>query len=79
MAAASGPAAFAIADSVLTSWFGDIVLFLSLWGIWYHMLAGLRHLIWDAGYGLDLPSATRLGWSVIIGSVIMTLATVTFI
>jgi succinate dehydrogenase / fumarate reductase cytochrome b subunit len=79
MAAASGPAAFAIADSVLTSWFGDIVLFLSLWGIWYHMLAGLRHLIWDAGYGLDLPSATRLGWSVIIGSVIMTSATVTFI
>lgn len=79
MAAASGPAAFAIADSVLTSWFGDIVLFLSLWGIWYHMLAGLRHLIWDAGYGLDLTSATRLGWSVIIGSVIMTLATVTFI
>ena len=79
MAAASGPAAFAIADSVLTSWFGDIVLFLSLWGIWYHMLAGLRHLIWDAGYGLDLPSATRLGWSVIFGSVIMTLATVTFI
>lgn len=79
MAAASGPAAFAIADSVLTSWFGDIVLFLSLWGIWYHMLAGLRHLIWDAGYGLDLPSATRLGWSVIIGSVIMTLATVKFI
>ena len=43
------------------------------------MLAGLRHLIWDAGYGLDLTSATRLGWSVIIGSVIMTLATVTFI
>ena len=79
MAAASGPAAFAIADSVLTSWFGDIVLFLSRWGIWYHMLAGLRHLIWDAGYGLDLTSATRLGWSVIIGSVIMTLATVTFI
>ena len=79
MAAASGPAAFAIADSVLTSWFGDIVLFLSLWGIWYHTLAGLRHLIWDAGYGLDLPSATRLGWSVIIGSVFMTLATVSFI
>lgn len=79
LAAASGPAAFAVADAVLTSWFGDIVLFLSLWGLWYHMLAGLRHLIWDAGYGLDLPSATRLGWAVIIGSIFMTLATVSFI
>lgn len=79
VAASSGPAAFAVANGILTSWFGDIVLTLSLWGLWYHMLAGLRHLIWDTGNGLDLQSATRLGWAVVIGSVFMTLATIAFI
>ncbi len=76
LAASYGPEYFATANGVLTSWFGDLVLFLSLWGLWYHTLAGLRHLIWDAGYGFDLPQAEAMGWACIIGSVVLTLVTV---
>jgi succinate dehydrogenase / fumarate reductase, cytochrome b subunit len=47
LAAASGPDHFAIADGVLRSWFGKLVLFLSIWALWYHSLAGLRHLWFD--------------------------------
>ena len=39
-------------------------------------LAGVRHLIWDMGYMLDLAQAELLGWAVIAGSVILTLLTV---
>ena len=75
LAAASGPEYFALADGVLRSWFGDLVLTLSLWALWYHTLAGVRHLIWDAGHALDLDKAYKLGYAVIGGSFVLTLLT----
>lgn len=79
LAAATGPDYFATADAVLTSWFGDLVLTLSLWALWYHALAGVRHLIWDTGRGLDLDTADKLSWAVIGGSVALTLVTLVLI
>ncbi|MCA0871010.1 succinate dehydrogenase, cytochrome b556 subunit [Seohaeicola saemankumensis] len=75
LAAATSPEAFATADGFLTSWFGDLVMTLSVLGLWYHYLAGLRHLIYDAGRGLDIPTAEKLGWACIIGSVVLTVLT----
>lgn len=75
LAAASGPSYFALADGLITSWFGDLVMTLSLWALWYHALAGVRHLIWDSGRGLDMESADKLSWVIIIGSVVLTLLT----
>ena len=79
LAASTGPAYFATANAVVTSWFGKLVFFLSLWALWYHYLAGLRHLYFDAGNGLDIPTAEKLGWVVIIGSVVLTILTLNFI
>jgi succinate dehydrogenase / fumarate reductase cytochrome b subunit len=79
LAASVGPEYFATADAVLTSWFGDLVLTLSLWAIWYHYLAGLRHLYFDAGKGLDLATAERLGWVCVIGSVVLTVITIAIV
>lgn len=79
LAAASSPEYFAIVDGLMTSWFGDLVMILSLWGLWYHSLAGLRHLIWDNARMLDIASADRLGWIVIGGSVVLTLLTIVVI
>lgn len=76
LAAAIGPEAFATADGVITSWFGDLVMLLSVWALWYHSLAGIRHLIWDTGRGLDLESAYLMGYSVIAGSFILAIVTV---
>lgn len=75
LAAATSAEAFATANGVITSWFGDLVMVLSLWGLWYHTLAGVRHLIWDSGQGLDLETAYRLGYAVIGGSFLLTLLT----
>ena len=75
LAAATSADYFATADGLLTSWFGDLVLTLSLWGLWYHTLAGIRHLIWDNGMALQLDIAEKLGWAVVIGSVVLTILT----
>jgi succinate dehydrogenase / fumarate reductase cytochrome b subunit len=76
LAAATSDEYFAVADAVATSWFGDLVFTASLWAIWYHNLAGLRHLLFDAGRGLDIPTAEKLGWACIIGSVVLTAITI---
>jgi succinate dehydrogenase / fumarate reductase cytochrome b subunit len=76
IAAATGPEAFARADAVLTSWFGDIVMFFSVLGLWYHLLGGIRHLIWDSGRMLDVDKSEMAGQAMVIGSVVLTLFTV---
>jgi succinate dehydrogenase / fumarate reductase cytochrome b subunit len=76
LAASTSAAAFAWVQCVITSWFGDLVFLLSLWALWYHMLGGLRHLIWDTGRGLELKTAERMGWMMIIGSLLLTVLTV---
>jgi succinate dehydrogenase / fumarate reductase, cytochrome b subunit len=79
LAAATSDSYFAVANAVATSWFGDLVFLGSAWAIWFHLLAGLRHLIFDAGHGLDLPTAEKLGWACIIGSVVLTALTVVIV
>ena len=79
LAASTSAAAFYWVQYVITSWFGDLVLLLSLWALWYHTLGGLRHLIWDTGRGLELKTAERMGWMVIIGSLVLTALTVVWL
>ena len=76
LAASTSAAAFEWVQCVITSWFGDLVFLLSLWALWYHMLGGLRHLIWDTGRGLELKTAERMGWIMINGSLLLTAFTV---
>ena len=76
LAAATGPEYFAFVDGILTSWFGDLVLFLSLWALWYHTLAGIRHLIWDSGSWLGLHRSYQMAYGIIGGSVVLTILTV---
>jgi len=76
VAAATGPEAYARADAVITSWFGKLVMLGSIWALWYHSLAGIRHLIWDTVRMLEITQAEKLGWGVIAGSFVLTALTV---
>lgn len=75
LAAATSPGYFAVANAVITSWFGKLVLTLSLWAMWYHYLTGIRHLYLESGKGLDIATAEKLGWVAVIGSVVLTVLT----
>ena len=76
LAASTSAEYFALANWVMTSLFGKLVMLGSIWALWYHTLAGVRHLIWDNAMGLELPVAYRLGWAVVIGSFVLTALTV---
>ncbi|MEM7724581.1 MAG: succinate dehydrogenase, cytochrome b556 subunit [Pseudomonadota bacterium] len=73
--AASGAAYFETVDGIVTSFLGDLIMFGSLWALWWHTLGGVRHLIWDTGRGLDVETADKMGWGIVIGSVVLTMLT----
>jgi succinate dehydrogenase / fumarate reductase, cytochrome b subunit len=73
-AAATSAEAFDQAQAIAGSIVGRIALFLWTGAFFYHLLNGLRHLAWDAGWGYELPTAYRTGWTVLIGSVVLTFA-----
>ena len=75
-AAATSPEYFAFANWLLTSFIGDLILLGSVWALWYHTLAGVRHLIWDSGRGLEVEMAEKLGIAVIAGSFLLTIITI---
>jgi succinate dehydrogenase / fumarate reductase cytochrome b subunit len=73
VAVASGPGAFDVANAFFGSFLGRLILFGFTWALIHHMLGGIRHMIWDTGFGLDPPTANKLAWATIIGSVALTL------
>lgn len=75
IALASGPEAFATAQAVVGSWIGVLILFLGTFALFYHMGNGVRHLVWDFGYGFDLEVARHSGIAVLVFAGMMTVVT----
>ena len=75
LAAAIVPKTFNVMHFIISSWFGKVMMILSLWALWYHSLGGIRHLVWDTGRGLELKTAEIMGWAMILGSFLLTIIT----
>ncbi len=73
LAAAAGPEAYADARVLIGSWFGRILLLGWSYALFYHLLNGIRHLAWDAGWGFELKTAYATGLLMAAGSVGLTL------
>jgi len=72
LALASGPEAFERFNSLLATPVGLIAMLVWTFSLFYHLLNGIRHLLWDAGWLLDLRGAYASGWIVLAASVVMT-------
>ncbi|TDH37731.1 succinate dehydrogenase, cytochrome b556 subunit [Pseudohoeflea suaedae] len=72
IAAASGKEYFDWVNGIYGSWFGLIVLFAYTWVLIHHMLGGLRHFMWDLGYGFDKHFTTKLAKALPVASVLLT-------
>ena len=77
VAAAVSEEWFACVNWWVTSWLGKLIYIGSAWAVWYHLLGGVRHFIFDAGRGMDIPTAEKLGWAMVVGSVVLTVITIT--
>jgi succinate dehydrogenase / fumarate reductase cytochrome b subunit len=73
LAAATSDAAFAEARGFLGSWLGILLLLGWAFSLFFHLCNGIRHLMWDSGYGLDLSSTYASGWAVLAASLALTL------
>ncbi|MEM7720349.1 MAG: succinate dehydrogenase, cytochrome b556 subunit [Pseudomonadota bacterium] len=73
IAASTSEGAFAFIDGLLRSWFGDIVLLLATWALFYHMLGRLRHVVWDFGYCLDVPTSEKMAIGMFGGATVLTI------
>ncbi len=74
VAAATGEAAFETARAVIGSFIGRLFLFGWSFALFYHLCNGIRHLLWDMGYCLELPALYRSGWVMLAAAVALTLA-----
>lgn len=70
-AIASGPAAYSSARAVLSLGVLKAVYVILLATFSYHLIAGIRHLIWDTGHGLERAQSQRSATLVVIGSLML--------
>ena len=71
---AAGPEAYGTFKAVMGSPLGKVVLFGLTLSTFYHLAKGVQHLIWDAGTGYNLKTATMGSIAVIAFAIAATLA-----
>jgi succinate dehydrogenase / fumarate reductase cytochrome b subunit len=73
MAIASGARSYARAQEILSSGFFKLVYAGLLVAFCYHLVAGIRHLVWDTGRGLERAQAKRSAGVVVAVSIALIL------
>ena len=57
----------------INSFLGKFILIGFTWSMIFHLLSGIRHLVWDFGYGFEIKTANFSGVVVIIFSLVLTI------
>lgn len=72
VAAALGEGPLNFMQAVAGSWIGLIVLIAFTWGLFHHMLSGLRHFLWDLGLAYSERARFGITWAALIGGFVLT-------
>lgn len=72
-ALARGARAYESALPLLGSGAAKVVYAGGLFAFCYHLCAGIRHLVWDTGRGMERLQAYRSSWLVAIAAVVLAL------
>lgn len=73
IAAAAGPNAYAAVQWFMESLLGRLILFGYTWALIHHALGGIKHLIWDLGYGFGPAEREWLTAATLVGSIALTI------
>lgn len=73
VAVALGPEAYADFRECLASPLGLVALFGFSFALIYHTFNGIRHLLWDVGFGYEIPKFYATGWAVTALTAVVTL------
>ena len=72
IATATDARSFATVAWVFNSIIGQLILLGFTWALFHHLLGGLRHFIWDAGFGMDDPEREWLAQATLVGGIALT-------
>jgi succinate dehydrogenase / fumarate reductase cytochrome b subunit len=72
VAAASGAQTYETALNVFAHPLTRIALIAFSFAFFYHLFNGVRHLVWDAGYGFEKKTARKSGWIAFLGAIAAT-------
>ena len=72
LAAAAGPSGYATFQGFISSWFGRLVMFGYTWALFHPLMSGIRHFIWDLGYGFGKNEREWLTGAALIGGIVLT-------
>lgn len=70
----TGNAGFADASDLFANGLVKLLLFLFLWGLLHHLLAGIRYLLIDIDIGVDKPLYRQTAWAVIVVAPLLALS-----
>ncbi len=68
IAVASGPEAYDALAAWMGGLIGQAIIVISILSISYHLMNGIRHLAWDAGWFLDLKGIYMSGYVMVIAA-----------
>ena len=71
-AAADSPAAYEAFVPHLSAWYGQLFLLGFVFALYLHFCNGVRHLIWDAGYGFELETVDLTAKIAIVAAIVLT-------
>ena len=74
VALAGGPWSYAAFSGHVAAWYGQLLLLGWSWALLYHLCNGVRHLVWDLGYGYSIPAVYRSGYVMVAMSFLLTAA-----
>ncbi|HEY5738450.1 MAG TPA: succinate dehydrogenase, cytochrome b556 subunit [Gammaproteobacteria bacterium] len=74
-AAADGAATYEAIVPHLQSWYGQLLLIGLVFSLYLHFCNGVRHLVWDAGYGFELDTVDLTAKLAIALAIALTAAT----
>lgn len=66
-----GERAYETLVAVMSSWFGKLVLLAFLALCCYHLVNGIRHLTWDAGWGMEKAQTRRTAVVVVVATLLL--------
>lgn len=64
----SGAIGFAQVGAFFASGFGALFLFLALWAVFHHLLAGIRYLLIDVDIGVEKPLYQQTALAVMVAA-----------
>ncbi|MBL0374087.1 succinate dehydrogenase, cytochrome b556 subunit [Rhizobium sp. KVB221] len=73
IAIASGEGYYDFVSTIFGSIIGQIILFGFTWALVQHLLGGLRHFMWDLGYGFEKHFTTRMAKATFVAAPVITI------